>query len=212
VNPTPNASKRGHAPTHDQPGQEQLLSRKLRHSRRKMFSYATLVKGGLVLFGTLFVGLVALELLQANRVQPQANVISKDSPPEKSPAAVQPLPEPASSTGGQVTIPAKPAANPGEQGKEPQPAALSATKEAAPPAQAGSTGGTAAGASKPKAVAGTKPKAIRYVVKQGDTLYKLSRQYYGNNKGAAAIARYNGLDGNAQLTAGTVIFIPLPTR
>nr|WP_241254489.1 LysM domain-containing protein [Brevibacillus sp. SYP-B805] len=156
--------------------------------------------------------MVALELLQANRVQPPANVVSKEAPPTVRPAEVQLPPAPAPSPGGQVTTSAAPAAKTGEQGKVAQSAELPASKEASSPQVAGAPGSAAAKAPTPKTAATTKPKAIRYVVKQGDTLYKLSRQYYGNNKGAAAIARYNGMDSNAQLAVGTVIYIPLPSR
>jgi|GEM_PF-832406 len=58
-----------------------------------------------------------------------------------------------------------------------------------------------------------KPKTIRYVVKKGDTLYKLARSYYySTSQGVSRIARYNGLSPQAELVEGTVLYIPLPSK
>jgi len=53
---------------------------------------------------------------------------------------------------------------------------------------------------------------VRHVVQKGDTLYKLSRQYYGNNSGVARIARYNGFSPDTQLVVGKVVLIPLSSE
>jgi nucleoid-associated protein YgaU len=52
-------------------------------------------------------------------------------------------------------------------------------------------------------------KVVRHVVQKGETLFKLSRQYYGNNSGVARIARYNGFSPDTELVMGKVILIPL---
>lgn len=48
----------------------------------------------------------------------------------------------------------------------------------------------------------------RHVVQKGETLYQLSRMYYGHVHGVESIARYNGLDPEQQLKLGQVITIP----
>lgn len=95
----------------------------------------------------------------------------------------------------QPTQPAVPAAKPAAQTNQPN------TVHAPPTAQP-QTGAQAQGTN-------AQPKAIRHVVQKGDTLFKLSRQYYGNNSGVARIARYNGFPADTQLSVGNVVMIPL---
>ena len=54
-----------------------------------------------------------------------------------------------------------------------------------------------------------KPKVKHHVVQKGETLFMLSRLYYGNNGGVSRIARYNGISPEAKLKAGDVLSIPL---
>ncbi|MDA5106905.1 LysM peptidoglycan-binding domain-containing protein [Brevibacillus thermoruber] len=83
------------------------------------------------------------------------------------------------------------------------------------PAAGNTNGATTPASSQPTSSSGAvpaakpAPKAKRHVVQKGDTLYKLSRLYYGNNGGVTRIAGYNGLSPEAQLKAGDVLTIPL---
>ncbi|EJL40960.1 hypothetical protein BAG01nite_01160 [Brevibacillus agri] len=54
-----------------------------------------------------------------------------------------------------------------------------------------------------------KPKVVKHVVQKGETLFMLSRKYYGNNSNVARIAKYNGLNAETQLAEGKVVFVPL---
>ncbi len=53
-----------------------------------------------------------------------------------------------------------------------------------------------------------KTKVVRHVVKPGETLFSLSRRYYGHNRSAEQIARYNGIGLNEPLSVGKVLYIP----
>ncbi|TKI55859.1 LysM peptidoglycan-binding domain-containing protein [Brevibacillus antibioticus] len=55
----------------------------------------------------------------------------------------------------------------------------------------------------------TKSKVVKHVVKKGETLFLLSRKYYGNNSNVVRIARYNGLHSQAGLVEGKVVLVPL---
>jgi nucleoid-associated protein YgaU len=83
------------------------------------------------------------------------------------------------------------------------------------PAAGKTNGATTPVSSQPASASGAapsatpKPKLKRHVVQKGDTLFKLSRLYYGNNGGVSRIAGYNGLSPEAQLKAGDVLTIPL---
>ncbi|TRY28104.1 LysM peptidoglycan-binding domain-containing protein [Brevibacillus sp. LEMMJ03] len=83
------------------------------------------------------------------------------------------------------------------------------------PAAGNTNGATTPASSQPVSSSGAVPaakpvpKVKRHVVQKGDTLYKLSRLYYGNNGGVTRIAGYNGLSPEAQLKAGDVLTIPL---
>jgi nucleoid-associated protein YgaU len=54
------------------------------------------------------------------------------------------------------------------------------------------------------------PRVIKHTVEKGDTLFSLSRRYYGNNQGWQRIARYNGLNPDDPLPIGKVLSIPAP--
>ncbi|MFA4134796.1 MULTISPECIES: LysM peptidoglycan-binding domain-containing protein [unclassified Brevibacillus] len=55
----------------------------------------------------------------------------------------------------------------------------------------------------------TKSKIVKHVVKKGETLFMLSRKYYGNNSNVRRIAKYNGLHSEAGLVEGRVVLVPL---
>ncbi|EMT53633.1 hypothetical protein I532_06455 [Brevibacillus borstelensis AK1] len=49
----------------------------------------------------------------------------------------------------------------------------------------------------------------QHKVKKGETLFQLSRMYYGHNSGVKKIASYNGISAEAQLLEGQIVQIPL---
>jgi LysM repeat protein len=179
-----------------------LPSRKVRHARKRMRVTAMLVPG-LAVFGAIFFGLVALELYKAQSVS-KAVVASMSAPaPNKAsqpltPATPGTLASPPPSEGGRASSPVPTRVNISGQVKAQETAAKPVTKAA--PAKSTDNRFT----SKTPA-----PKAKRHLVKKGDTLFKLSRQYYGNQSGVKRIASYNGLRPDQELTAGTVIMIPV---
>ena len=67
-------------------------------------------------------------------------------------------------------------------------------------AQAPSSGGTSASSGS------TESKT--HTVREGETLFSLSRQYYGDNSGAKRIAAHNNLSEDHQLRVGEVVRIP----
>ncbi|MBU8712117.1 LysM peptidoglycan-binding domain-containing protein [Brevibacillus parabrevis] len=54
-----------------------------------------------------------------------------------------------------------------------------------------------------------KPRVVKHVVQKGETLFMLSRKYFGNNSNVSRIARYNGFHTQAQLVEGKVVLVPL---
>jgi nucleoid-associated protein YgaU len=128
------------------------------------------------------------------------------------------LPDGSSSTGAKAVAGAaaeKPAAGAAPRPNVPpqNPTAGGATNPK--PAAGNTNGATTPASSQPTSSSGAvpaakpAPKVKRHVVQKGDTLYKLSRLYYGNNGGVTRIAGYNGLSPEAQLKAGDVLTIPL---
>lgn len=177
------------------------------------------IQSGLILFGALFFGLIGVELYQAKTGQPTdagAPVVNADvttpaqtaspaaegqaAPASASAAPQEPAAAAASETG--AVVPAASAASATQT-------ATDATKGQAQAAPASATKAPSATQGKTNTAADKKPKAIRHVVQKGETLYMLSRKYYGNNSNVARIAKYNGLSAEAQLTAGTVVLVPL---
>lgn len=174
---------------------------------------------------------------QASAPSPEAGSTLMPSKPagaenSQDAAAVPASGQAAAAAGGGVQAGAAPASNgtsgtvaavPASASPVVHPSASGANKEASSPTSNGKTA-SPAGQSAKKPVTGNagtsaraktsssgseKPKAIRHVVQKGETLYMLSRKYYGNNSNVARIAKYNGLSPEAQLTAGTVVFVPL---
>ncbi|MDF2682043.1 MAG: peptidoglycan-binding protein LysM [Brevibacillus sp.] len=208
-----------------------LPPRRSRNKRaNRPISLKKLIQSGLVLFGALFFGLIGIELYQAKVSHPTA---AEDSPvvTTEEPTNVQTTPtsEQASASGQpappaiieQPTQTAPSAAQ--VQPTPPPPGPSTAQKSgSSPSSHAGTaevTGNTAGPAIKPAtdsskkgtpgAAVAEKPKAVKHVVKKGETLYMLSRKYYGNNSNVSRIASYNGISLEAQLTEGKVVMVPL---
>ncbi|WP_228728134.1 LysM peptidoglycan-binding domain-containing protein [Brevibacillus composti] len=69
------------------------------------------------------------------------------------------------------------------------------------------------GAPKPQtaaeqSVSPAEPGVRQHKVKKGETLFQLSRLYYGHNSGVKKIASYNGISADAQLVEGQIVKIP----
>jgi nucleoid-associated protein YgaU len=211
--------RHGHLPMQETNEHEAqgLPPRRLRH-RQKRYPITALLGSGLVLFGALFFGIVAAELYQAQRTPQTA--VADQAPQTQLPSvqplspvkSVQPKENPQASVGMESSL-AKETVSP------PPAAATSAVK---PDTGAANTSAAkpdtrAANASavkpapptKQPPAAPAKPRVLRHVVKKGETLYQLSRKYYGHPSGVHRIARYNGFGTEHELSEGEVVFIPL---
>ncbi|WP_134683265.1 LysM peptidoglycan-binding domain-containing protein [Brevibacillus migulae] len=216
-------------------GQSPMLSRKLRHSKQKRISYNSLVKLGLVVFGALFIGLFVLEMVKSRNV-PEANFIEKEISatttvqvkPVVAKESVGSQPSTATETKGPETNASPVGANQPATGQattkanpestQPTPQTAAQPTEKKPEQPASETKAASPQPSQPASsqaaqpAANTQVQVVRHVVKQGDTLFKLSRQYYGNSRGVDTIAKYNGIAKDGQLLTGTVLSIPLPKK
>lgn len=207
-----------------------LPPRRSRNKRtNRPISLKKLIQSGLVVFGALFFGVIGIELYQAKVSHPTA---AEGSPvvTTEEPTNVQTTPSPEQTSASGQPVPSAIVEQP------PQTAPSSAPVQPTPPplgpstaqksgssssSHAGTTEvtGKTASAVKPATDAGKKgtpgaavsekPKAVKHVVKKGETLYMLSRKYYGNNSNVARIANYNGISLEAQLTEGRVVMVPL---
>ncbi|WP_312108651.1 LysM peptidoglycan-binding domain-containing protein [Brevibacillus reuszeri] len=210
----------------------QLPPRSSRHTQRKVnVSFTKWIRSGLVVFGAVFIGVILIELYQAQlthesekpgapsspmvtvsetttdniasasqeenvtskaevansaapivqetKTVPETKVVEKTEVPQNS-TTVQPASQPSATT-------------------EPKTAPT-----ASPPAKPAYTATTV-----PASTPAPKPKAIKHVVQKGETLYMLSRKYYGNNLNVSRIAKYNGFQADTQLTAGKVVMVPI---
>ncbi|WP_432776940.1 LysM peptidoglycan-binding domain-containing protein [Brevibacillus gelatini] len=212
----------------------QLPPRRSRHTRKKAsVGMKTWVRSGLLVFGVVFFGLIGLELYKANLEREKAEAVrmsmATQGTSEAKPSAAgaeTAAPEPKSVV--LHTTPAEPA----QTAEQAQPAvapasAAPASASSAPastsaseipktqskPVQAKTEGASVAPATpvpkqKPTPPA-QKPKVVKHVVKKGETLYMLSRKYFGNNSNVSRIARYNGFHPETQLVEGKVVFVPL---
>jgi nucleoid-associated protein YgaU len=180
----------------------ELPPRRLRH-RPKRHAITPLLGTGLGLFGALFFGLVGLELYQAKHSL-QAVVVEKpveSRPSAQVPAHAQPKPN------GNPKPIAGMESSPAVQTVS-QPAAASRDKPASVSPKIASAGVKKVSQPLPPP-ATTKRTVLRHVVKKGETLYQLSRKYYGHQIGVKRIARYNGFSSEHQLTEGEVVYIPM---
>lgn len=185
-----------------------------RHSRKSKqkssIPLKKVIRSGLIVFGVLFFGIIGFELYRANIAHPSVPsgspvVTTKEVTPQKPVSELEQDSMPNPSTQ------ARPAAASPEPHPNPvQPAAPSktgstTTQKAIPPKISSGT------ASPPTAIGknAAGPKTIRHVVKKGETLFMLSRKYYGNNANVSRIARYNGFHTETQLTEGNVVMIPI---
>ncbi|MGF9904993.1 LysM peptidoglycan-binding domain-containing protein [Brevibacillus porteri] len=206
-----------------------LPPRRSRHTRpNASFTFKKWIQPGLYLFGFVFFGLIGLELYRANvphesaasgsvevKDVSKANTTSQGSKAgEKEPDSVvlPATPDPNAS----VTHP--PAKAKTTESKPVEPAVKATTSVQTPavstaPAQP-STGTPVNKApqipgKQPSTPPTTKSKVVKHVVKRGETLFMLSRKYYGNNSNVGRIARYNGLHSEAGLVEGKIVFVPL---
>lgn len=208
-----------------------LPPRRSRNKRtNKPISLKKLIQSGLIVFGALFFGVIGIELYQAKVSHPtsteESPVVTAEEPANvqttaahaqtSASASDQPAP---STIVDQSTKPAPPSA---QAQPSPPPLGPSAAQKSgsSPSSQTGTTEATGktgsavkpatdAGKKVTPAVVAEKPKAVKHVVKKGETLYMLSRKYYGNNSNVARIANYNGISLEAQLTEGKVVMVPL---
>ncbi|MBO8163045.1 MAG: LysM peptidoglycan-binding domain-containing protein [Brevibacillus sp.] len=198
-----------------------LLPRRVRHARRPLRrSFKVWVAGGTALFGLLFIIVIGYELYRASTAD-KLTVRYEPTTPERL-QAVQQSPvssPPQQETAGQeaaVSLEAEPTA----EGRAPVNAESTAGTSEAEGKQTAGGASTAAvkseGAASVNDQPQTEPKVkqhvVRHTVQKGDTLFSLSRRYYGNNQGWKRIARYNGLNADDPLPIGKVLTIPSPTR
>jgi nucleoid-associated protein YgaU len=200
-----------------------------RHSRKSKqkssIPLKKVIRSGLIVFGVLFFGLIGFELYRANIAHPSVPsgspvVTTEEVTPQKPVSELERDSKPNPSTQ------ARPAEGTVSNDQEIKETASAASPEPHPnpvqpaaPSQTGST--TTEKAIPPKTSLGTAspppttgknaagPKTIRHVVKKGETLFMLSRKYYGNNESVSRIARYNGFHTETQLTEGNVVMIPI---
>lgn len=58
------------------------------------------------------------------------------------------------------------------------------------------------------AAASEKPKVISYMMKKGDSLWKLSKKYYGSGRKYATIKKFNHIKDVRKIRVGKIIYIP----
>ncbi|MFE1626627.1 LysM peptidoglycan-binding domain-containing protein [Brevibacillus reuszeri] len=207
-----------------------LPPRRSRHTQRKVnFSFSKWVRSGLVVFGAVFFGVILVELYQAQVShqaaklgtpmvtvsEPTTDNIASAGQAENAagsalgaaastPTVQEGKTAPESKVDATINVPpvstppsVQPSSKPGTAGEpKPTPTATVPVKPTNPSAA-------------PSSAPAPKPKAIRHVVQKGETLYMLSRKYYGNNLNVSRIAKYNGFHANTQLTAGKIVMVPL---
>lgn len=209
----------------------ELPPRRLRHKRGRL-SYKDVLSSGLAIFGSLFLVLVAAELYQAHQTlsnppanetaraeqaaagQPSAIAQADGSAPSASPVGSAAV---SGGEGGQAAaIVNNPSSGslPNESAQTKANAVAGTASEKPATEQTNATtpasfGHTSSSGKVQAAKPAPKPKVKHHVVQKGETLFMLSRLYYGNNGGVSRIARYNGISPEAKLKAGDVLSIPL---
>jgi LysM repeat protein len=200
------AHTKGSLPVQEHHQQEAhgLPPRRLRH-RQKRYPIPAVLGSGIALFGALFFGMVGLELYQAHRspqaaVEVQAGQFPSEQP--LSPAKTVQSKENPQTSAGRVSSLSKPSVS------QPPDAKAAFAVKAVKGAANASAAKTASPPKQPSATP-AKPRVLRHVVKKGETLYQLSRKYYGHQSGVKRIAHYNGFGTEHELLEGEVVYIPL---
>ncbi|MGD8189164.1 LysM peptidoglycan-binding domain-containing protein [Brevibacillus ginsengisoli] len=181
---------------------------KKQNERKKMFFIV-----GLILFGSIAIGMISYELYQASRNMPTVQYqAEKETTIEK--INQESVIQAASANKPQPTdLPAQPkmspSAAPAHANMVVQPAAVQKTDNAATKAATSPGTNTPQLKSQQTTQSEEKPKLARHRVEAGDTLFKLSRKYYGNVSGVDRIARYNHLNPDEPLPTGRVVYVPL---
>lgn len=214
--------------------QNQLPPRRSRHSRPKAsFSLKKWVQSGLLLFGLLFFGLIGFELYKANAPHETAGSVDFSVANETTVASQTGEAEPES-----VVLPSTPDPNAAVENTsdktketqakpvEPVTTVVQTNQKPAVKSTASTTTAGTSDAMKDNQATGKtiqnettavkkpptpapKAKVVKHVVKKGETLFMLSRKYYGNNSNVSRIANYNGFSADAGLTEGRVVLVPL---
>ncbi|MFM1652753.1 LysM peptidoglycan-binding domain-containing protein [Brevibacillus sp. B_LB10_24] len=211
------------------PADRPLPSRKLRHSRKRRsnpLAHNNRLALWVGIFSVLIVCAIAYEIVQANKNRPALTVQATTEMPQNTGLLTPAVPK---ENEGENEHPDSQSPNPVESHSAPQQAGTDGpplTKEQIsptdiPPAgdepvhangQLSSVNAAPAQAAAAQSKRQKPLKVKRHVVKQGETLYQLSRLYYGNETNVKRIARYNGISAEAKLAVGQVISIPSPSR
>jgi nucleoid-associated protein YgaU len=213
-----------------------LPPRRSRHTRPKAsFSFKKWIQPGLYLFGFVFFGLIGLELYRANvphesaasgsvevKDVSKANTTSQGSEKEPLSVVLHDRPDPNASVTNSpakvkttVSKPVEPAVKATTSVQTPAVSTAPAQTSTGTPVNKAtqvastSTSQIATPGKQASTPATTKSKVVKHVVKKGETLFMLSRKYYGNNSNVGRIARYNGLHLEAGLVEGRIVFVPL---
>ncbi|MFP3387948.1 LysM peptidoglycan-binding domain-containing protein [Brevibacillus sp. SIMBA_040] len=208
----------------------QLPPRRSRNTQRKVnFSFTKWVRSGLVVFGAVFFGVILVELYQAQVSheaaklgtptltvsEPTTDNIASAGQAENvagkalGAAASTPTVQEGKTT-PETKVDAKIDVPPVSTSPSVQPVSQPSTfaePKSTPIANVPAKQNNATVA--PATTPAPKPKVIRHVVQKGETLYMLSRKYYGNNLNVSRIAKYNGFHADTQLTAGKIVMVPL---
>lgn len=214
------------------PPRRNRLARRQKERRMRFFL------AGLYLFGAIAIGQIGYELYLASKNMPTVNYhadkettiaeVQKEGDPgntsqapnatpegdasatvaKTSPAAMNPGTSPNSNSGGVSTLG-------GNAVSQPKPTANTLVAKQVPVqkpvTQPVTQPVTKKTQTQPQTTAQQtdKPRLVRHRVVAGDTLFKLSRAYYGNGMGVERIARQNHLNLEAPLPIGRVIYIPM---
>lgn len=215
---------------------EGLPPRSLRNHSKPKRQITKYFRAGLLVFGTITIGLIVFELFQASTqsniavsyTEPVATSLPASSEGEdeatsssestQENVSVSPS-EPATVTNPTPPVPSLPSTDakqnssilPVEQPVKAgsQTSSATQTKPATQTNQTTSTKVTAPPKPATSPAKAAEPKVLKHRVTSGDTLFRLSRKYYGNGMGVERIAKYNGLNSNNPLPVGKIIYIPV---
>lgn len=214
-----------------------LPSRSLRHSNRKKSRLGRLVTLGGILFGSIFIVFIVYELFLAQKGstdsdlrlnQSKSSTVvesttekADSSPPEKTVSVAAPVVQTKAVPKPESQSAASPHVEPIQSDSAAVPPTPKTPAKASTPAPAAKQ----AGSSKqqitaPKEITPVKsnavksnevkkkPQATKHIVQKGETLFQLSRKYYGNQSSVKKIAAFNGIAPDTALLEGKVLFIP----